>query len=292
MTEDFSNALISFKKAEEADDLVDTGLKSRVKAWINKSTIELGNENAGNINDSIYMKISNLTQPSTPVEVPVEAPVVAQSETQSTTTDELTSEDAMNIKELSHDWYQNTEYVFLSILKKKFKGEVSVSISPDSILIRFVTGEKFIGHLAHSINAGDSSYSQTDKKIELKLKKQESGIVWDVLSREQATEKHQKDSRPSYPSSNPNKRNWEEVDKDCKKDLAAEKEEDNDAMNALLKKIYAGADEETRRAMIKSYQTSNGTVLSTSWGDVKNKDYEGKDYVSPPDHFEAKKPEF
>ena len=28
--------------------------------------------------------------------------------------------------------------------------------------------------------------------------------------------------------------------------------------------------------MIKSLQTSGGTVLSTDWNDVKNKDYEGK----------------
>ena len=179
----------------------------------------------------------------------------------------------------------------MSILKKKIKGDASIIIGPDNININFTTGEKFIVHLAHSIISGDSSYTQTDKKVELKLKKQEVGIVWDVLSREQAQEKP-KDSQPSYPSSNPKKKNWEEVDKNCKKDLALDKSEENDAMNSLLKKIYEGADEETKRAMIKSYQTSNGTVLSTSWGDVKDKDYEGKDYVAPPDHFIAKKPEF
>ena len=33
--------------------------------------------------------------------------------------------------------------------------------------------------------------------------------------------------------------------------------------------------------MVKSFQTSGGTVLSTNWDDVKNKDYEGKDKVLP-----------
>ncbi len=51
------------------------------------------------------------------------------------------------------------------------------------------------------------------------------------------------------------------------------------------------ADEDTRRAMMKSYQTSGGSVLSTDWKDVRRKDYEGKDRPAPPKGQEWRKPE-
>ena len=53
-------------------------------------------------------------------------------------------------------------------------------------------------------------------------------------------------------------------------------------MMRLFKEIYGNANEETRRAMMKSFQTSGGTVLSTNWDEVKEKDYEGKDRPDAP----------
>lgn len=47
----------------------------------------------------------------------------------------------------------------------------------------------------------------------------------------------------------------------------------------MFQKLYAGATDEQRRAMIKSYQESNGTSLSTSWKDVQK----GKVETLPPD---------
>jgi suppressor of G2 allele of SKP1 len=40
---------------------------------------------------------------------------------------------------------------------------------------------------------------------------------------------------------------------------------------------------------MKSFQTSNGTVLSTNWEEISQKDYEGKDKLDPPKGFEYRK---
>jgi suppressor of G2 allele of SKP1 len=92
--------------------------------------------------------------------------------------------------------------------------------------------------------------------------------------------------------------------------MAAEQEGDA-AVNDLFKKIYAGADPDAQRAMLKSYQESGGsspwcpsgpcraagrlihatsfiyagTTLSTNWAEIGQK----KTEVKPPDGMEAKK---
>ena len=79
----------------------------------------------------------------------------------------------------------------------------------------------------------------------------------------------------AYPSSKARTApDWNVVEANAQKDEDDDKPEGEAALHKLFQKIYSGASDETRRAMIKSYQTSGGTVLSTNWKEVATKDYE------------------
>ncbi|EYU19596.1 hypothetical protein MIMGU_mgv11b019196mg, partial [Erythranthe guttata] len=67
-----------------------------------------------------------------------------------------------------------------------------------------------------------------------------------------------------------------------------EKLDGDAALNKFFKDIYGDADEDTKRAMSKSFIESNGTVLSTNWKEVGAKKVEG----SAPDGMELKKWEY
>ena len=95
-------------------------------------------------------------------------------------------------------------------------------------------------------------------------------------------------SRPAYPSSKAaqTKRptDWDKLEAE----LDAEEEEapsGDAALNKLFQDIYGKADEETRRAMNKSFQESGGTVLSTNWAEIGAKTTEAQ----PPEGMECKK---
>jgi len=55
-----------------------------------------------------------------------------------------------------------------------------------------------------------------------------------------------------------------------------DKHQENKDLDSMFKNIYGSADSDSRRAMIKSYEESGGTVLNMNWGEVSKTDYRAK----------------
>lgn len=182
------------------------------------------------------------------------------------------------------DWYQNATHVFVSFKIKKGDLRNSLEVSFGSEEVQLANAGVDIAKIALSnpVLAHLCTHNVGLRKIELKLKKVAENYNWPSLEAvegqhavAQPTAPILNTPLPAYPSSSKKKSDWAKVDKVMEKDLKADKAEGSDALNDLFKQIYGRADEATRRAMIKSYQTSGGTVLSTNWSEVATKDYEG-----------------
>ena len=96
------------------------------------------------------------------------------------------------------------------------------------------------------------------------------------------------DKTQSYPTSSTKKKDWNAVEREINAEEESEKPQGEEALFKLFRSIYSNANEDTKRAMVKSFQTSGGTVLSTNWEDVSKKDFE-KEGVQAPAGMEMKK---
>ncbi|PFH38641.1 SGS domain-containing protein [Besnoitia besnoiti] len=159
-----------------------------------------------------------------------------------------------------------------------------------------------IEQLLEEIVPEESKYTLSQTKIEVSLKKKRAGFHWAALEaspvgpaaplqpiatvdsakkpegecgkgENKEADTNEKSKQPMYPSSK-KKIDWNQVEKEIDDELKDDDKEGEAALQKLFQQIYANADDDTRRAMIKSYQTSGGTVLSTNWDEVRGKNYE------------------
>lgn len=196
---------------------------------------------------------------------------------------------------IKFDWYQNSNGVNISLFVKNApKDKVSIDFTQSSISVSFPlpSGSDFsyeFSPLAGLIDPKASTFRVFGTKIEFNLAKADA-TKWPSLLGEGAS--NLKDDRTAnlvtaekaqqFLNSSAGVKKWDSIVRDEVAEL--EKEENDSDPNAFFKTIFANADPDTQRAMMKSYTESNGTALSTSWEDASKRKFE----TVPPDGLEAK----
>ncbi|CDS42359.1 Suppressor of G2 allele of SKP1 [Echinococcus multilocularis] len=191
----------------------------------------------------------------------------------------------MAASDSEYQWYQSDSTVFVSVMRKGIDpATLRVTFVEDAVAIYINNELANQINLAHKIDPSKSLYKCTPMKIELKLAKTVSSN-WSCLEGvDPASSLKVIDvSAPSKDGDKPKRVNkpyhdWDAVAKE------ADEIEEGDPLNNLFQKIFKDANDDTRRAMIKSFTESNGTVLSTNWDEVGK----GKVEMKPPDGMEYK----
>ncbi|KAK2707026.1 protein SGT1 homolog [Artemia franciscana] len=196
---------------------------------------------------------------------------------------------------IRHDFYQTDAFVVITLMVKNksdadFEAEFQTDFVRTTIKNEDGSEIEFSVVPCHPIKPEQCSFKVTKTKIEVKLKKAE-GIHWNTLERKEESAVKPAvimkssdisvEEQPAYPTSSKKKVDWSRVEAEADK----EEEEGEAAIEKLFQKIYKDNPDDVKRAMMKSFAESGGTVLSTNWADVQK----GKVEVKPPDGMEFRK---
>ncbi|KAJ2716522.1 Cochaperone protein [Coemansia spiralis] len=215
---------------------------------------------AATINPS-HEAVKALLEKVEPLATPAPAPAASVPDVEST------SAAARAQARVRHEWYQTDDAVILEVfIKRVQKDAATIEFEEKSVAlsIKMATGSDNnyeFEPLLHSIVPGESSFEVLSTKIEIRLKKAKAGLKWDHLEETEA----QAATGLGLASSRKGV-SWDTIAADAEKEAKLKPSEQG--VNQLFQNIYRDADEDTRRAMMKSYVESNGTSLSTDWKSV------------------------
>uniref|UniRef100_A0A8R1E036 SGS domain-containing protein n=1 Tax=Caenorhabditis japonica TaxID=281687 RepID=A0A8R1E036_CAEJA len=189
-----------------------------------------------------------------------------------------------------YDWYQSDTDVVLTILKRGVQlADCHVSISDDIILkVKLTDGAViFDGALFSGVKKEDMTVKCTPAKIEIRLPKNARCERWASLLKDGSSSPATTVTSTTplaSTSSTTVKKNWDFIEKQAVKEEEEESLEGDAAVNKMFRKIYNDATDDVRKAMMKSYSESGGTVLSTNWEEIQKK----KTEIQPPACMEYK----
>lgn len=208
-------------------------------------------------------------------------------------------------KQVKHDFYQTDSQVVISILAKKVnKEDVSVECDGSKLTVNATLGNldkyELSITLFNPVKQNKVKLNVSPAKIEITLQKI-SPYLWPKLEGD-VNSKLANINNPlppesipvtehnpqKFPSSSKKTRDWGKLEAEIVKEEQDEKPEGDAAVNKFFKEIYGKGSDEQKRAMMKSFQESNGTVLSTNWDEIGK----GPVDTKAPDGLEFKKYEY
>ncbi|KAI4839561.1 hypothetical protein MKS88_002118 [Plasmodium brasilianum] len=180
---------------------------------------------------------------------------------------------AVNENIIRSDFSQTDSSVFFTIYKKNVeKDNFLYYIRDDYLFLTILINEDEIYSLKKNLFSKilplQTRINITPMKVEVILEKEVKDLEWSQLEKKEKSIPLQKKENILNPFSGKSTQEWDKLTQSIKE------EDDEGGIDNFFKKIYDQGDDDTKRAMIKSFQTSCGTVLSTNWKDVQNKNYE------------------
>ncbi|KAF2068238.1 hypothetical protein CYY_010436 [Polysphondylium violaceum] len=281
--EEYEVALKAFEKGSSLEP------ESNVyKTWIRKAKAEI--EASQPVKSTPTPTPAPATATTTPTPAPTTTPKPTPTPTPATvqTTPAEPTKPQLPIpssgSKVRHEWYQTATHVIITIFAKFVTAQNSkINVTSKSILVSFnmANGSEFIYEIDFfdPVTEAETLIQYYNTKVEIKLKKSRS-IRWDNL---EYTEKAGPVAAVDVPTTTSvispyaSKKNWDKLD--------VEEDKSGDPLNNVFKDIFARGTDEQKKAMMKSFTESGGTVLSTNWDEVGQKKVE----ISPPKGMEAKK---
>lgn len=180
---------------------------------------------------------------------------------------------------IRYDWSQTNKFVCITIYKKDVKlNDFFYFIRKAYVLLTI----RLSVHEIYNVELVPFAYIRpkltriqlSPMKVEVILYKVDRGVKWDDLRYQdnlQLADENDKD--PLNPNARKTTEDWNKIVQHIR--LEEELEEARSSnLDAFFRKLYDEGDDDTKRAMIKSFQTSRGTVLSTNWKEVQHANYE------------------
>ena len=300
----YRETLLAFQKAQQLAQLNNSRQGFPYADWIQRCEQKLMTATAASL------KPASVTSADVPVDAPSLSSLPSASPLKITTCDMTAPK---------YQYYQSDKIMTISILEAGVnEPDLTVQYAPDYLVVQLRKShggsmKEFTvikGPLHAEIVPDQCKVAVRDEKVLIKLRKKEAGEWHELFGKEKKTTSSSSSSSEKK-ASNDNKtiegetatatassvqeadvgsaqrprpyaspRNWDSIEKQIAEEEEKEKPQGDDAMNKLFQQLYANADPDTRRAMIKSYQTSGGTVLSTNWDEVQKTDYE-KERTAP-----------